>query len=783
MRLLIDGLAADLPAEQITLPSDEGDRLADLSAVRQGRTLQLKLPATPTNNRLLGRPRDSETATRFNATTHRATLEAEGATLFEGVIRLLASDDEAFTVDLRQGGAAWASRAALQPLDALGIDYTVRLDEATIRASWRDEQPVKFFPIHRDSYEEQSNSTDLLTAQRVLSLDDYHPFLHAETLVHRIFAEAGYTIDSRFFESELFRSLYISGAYATKQRATLAAHIGFLAGRLTTASATADAFGRVYLNPYSEAHSVGNLVETATPYQTDETGTVRYEFFNNGNCFYRDADGAICYRPTSAAAIGFDHRIRYTTEHRIASRTRLTGFDSLYLGPNNELRFELLNRYEDRRNALNNNQRYRLIIFDHTEGAQYRLRYTIDGVVTTWAILENRANEVVSAELGLLESPTLDCLIDSRWQPYEGDWAIYDGYIEERGETTVELRICTAPEQLEANTVKRFDTAYLFGAEEGMRLTLHTVTTLAPRFDAGAGYGSTLAFKDVAQLGIRQIELLEALAHLFNLRFATDEGRRTVRIEPEEELYARGVTVDWRERVDRSQPIRHLDLTPTLHAVQTRCYAEGDGAVHRLEEEQGTPFGSYSVAIDSAAALLGEQRTVNPLFAPTCSATAESGSAPSALLMQVGDRDAADTTPITPRIVRFLGMRTLPEGEQWSYLNGETAYPLAVFHFAGDDEVAATTLCFEDRDGAEGLHRYHDHQQQAQMQGGRIELTVRVAPWEYEALEQLDTGMADRTSTFLLRTCEGECTAHLHQLGPYNPATGRLRCTFNRCTK
>lgn len=785
MELMMDGQRVDLPMEAITIPPTEGDAMADLAAARAGRTLRLTLPATPLNDRLFGHPCDPATATRFNEQLHRARLTEAGATLFEGVLRLLESDGAGYTVDLREGGAAWATRAAQQPLDALGIDYEVVLDAASIRRSWREESPVRFFPIHRDSYKEQSSSTDLQTQQQVLSIDDYHPFLHIETLVRRLFAEAGYSIDSRFFEGELFRSLYMSGAYAGRDTASVADHLGFLAGRLTSVTATADPYGRVYANPYSAAHSVGNLVQTATPYQVDEAGKVRYELYNNGNCFGQDSDGAICYRPTSAVRLGFDYRICYTTEHRIASRTRLTGFDSLYLGPNSELHFELLNRYTDRREMLTGNHRYRLLIFDHQAGEQYRLRYTINGVDTVWATTSERSIEVVSGSEGAIERAELDRLIDGGWYPYEGDWALYDGYIEERGETTVELRIRTAPEELPAGGERRFDTAYLFGAEEGMQLTLHRTTTLAPHFGAGAGYGSRLTFSDVAQVNIRQIELLEALAHLFNLRFCTDETTRTVRIEPEEELYARGAAVDWRDKVDRSQPIRHIEQAPMLHEARTWCYLVGDGAVKRLEADEGQPFGSYTLLTPSKATLVGEEFLRNPLFAPSLLAAAEQGSAPSAWLLQVGDRDAVadDATNFTPRIVRFLGMHPLPEGERWAFLNSETHYPLIAFHFAGDEHCAPATLCFEERDGAEGLHRYYDHQTANEQLGGRVELTLLVAPWEYEALWMLDAGVADRTSTFRLATDEGEFAAHLHQIGRYDPATGRLRCTFIRCAR
>ena len=56
---------------------------------------------------------------------------------------------------------------------------------------------MKFFPIRRDEYPQRNSPTDLLPAQRLLTVDDYHPFLHVATLVETIFGEAGYRIESR----------------------------------------------------------------------------------------------------------------------------------------------------------------------------------------------------------------------------------------------------------------------------------------------------------------------------------------------------------------------------------------------------------------------------------------------------------------------------------------------------------------------------------------------------------------------------------------------------------
>lgn len=784
MELLIDQKVADLPLQTITIPAFDCRRFADPNASREGRKLQLTLPATAGNSLLFGQAHDPETGQRFNADYHTAALVAEGVILLQGQLRLLSASKQGYRVELRESGSSWAQQAARRRIEALGVDYETTLNPTNIVASWSSDSPVKFLPIARDAYPQQSNSTDLLPAERLLSVDDYHPFLHLESLLRQLFAEAGYTIESRFFESELFRSLYMSGAYRSRDTTAAANRMGFLARRLTSVSAQANHLGRVYADPYTAAYSLGNVVESASPQAVDADGVVLGELYNNGNCFGQDADGAICFTPSSAVSVGFEYYFKYTTDHRILSRTRLKGFDSIYLGAGSDLRFHLANRYVDRRDHLTAGYAYRAIVFDHEAGAHYRLRCEVDGVEQTWVLFSERAALVTTPTAGVITNPALDHLEEGWWTPYTGDWALYDGYIEEEGQTTVEVRLRTTSEELAAGEVKHFDQLYFYGAEEGMTLTLDKCCSLRPRFLASVGFGATIRFEDLAQIDSYQITLLEAVAHLFNLRFVTDEATRTVQIEPYDDFY-RPEPVDWSDRIDHTEPIRLIDSSIDLHEVQTWCYEAGDGAVKRWEEAAGRSFGSWSSQTASAAALLGEEVHRNPLFRPSLLIDGHYENAPSALLLQVGDRDSAeeDGTNFTPRIVALLGMHSLPEGERWGYPAEEASYPLAVFHFAGDEETAPATLCFEDRDGVEGLHRFYDRQLRHLCEAGEIELTLRLAPHDYAALFALDHGGGDLRSRFRLATDEGVCFATLAHIGSYNPLTGAVRCLFNRCDR
>ncbi len=782
MELTIDGVRCDLGAERIAVPGCDAARLSDPEACREGRSLQMPIPATPRNEALLCHPCDPHAARRFHADSHTARLTAAGAVLLEGSVRLLSASDEEFLLEIREGGARWADNAARRMFNTLGVAYAARLTPTAVFESWTADTSVLFLPVHRDRYEQQSGSADLLPAERMLSVDDYHPFLHIATLVETIFAEAGYRLESRFLRSEFFRSLYMSGAYSVRDTAAAAARMGFFARRLGAVTAQADSSGRVYADPKALYNTVGNIVETATPQTLDEEGEPIPELANNGGCFSA-AGGAIHFTPLAEVSVGFEYHLRYTTDHRILSRTRLAGFDSLYLGPGTEMRFALANRYRDRRGALAANSAYRAVVFDHAEGARYRLRYTSGGAAgMLWCDFAARTARVATPASGSFADPVLYVANGGLWAPYAGDWALYDGYVEETGRTTVELRVRTASELLGPDKPKRFDLAYFFGAEAGMSLTLHKECSLRPIFGSGPGFGSPITFADVAQHRIRQSELLRALAHLFNLRFLSDERSRRVWIEPADDLFGSGPEADWSDRSDFAQPVVREDMAPRTHELRTWCYREGDGPVARFDAEAGAPLGSWSFEAPTRAALRGEEVLRNPLFRPSLCSRGHYLNAPSALLLQVGDRDDAEAegAGVTPRIVRYAGMHPLPAGERWGYPSQQGAYPLAAFHFAGDGAAEGFTLCFEDRDGIRGLNRYYRRQALQEGSLERITLSLRLAPHEFEALLTPGCGLPDVRSVFRIDTGRGVVRATLHGIESYDPEAASARCTFTR---
>ena len=784
MRLEIEGAEYPVDVRQSIAIDYDATETADVESGRKGRRVKLSLPSTPETDRLFGNADDVLTAERFNASHHYARLRADGTTIFGGTISLLsarkADGGVRYEAEIVGGSTAWAKLAAARDLSQAGVEFATALTPAEICKSWTSDTPVKFLPVHRDRYELTNSSVSLLPAEKILLTDDYHPFISAYALLNAIFADAGYEVESAFAESGFFRSLYISGAYETVDAAGRKRAMDFLAGRLSDATATADYFGRVYASASVAANTVGNIVETADPITTDADGrAVSSGFFSTNGCFGFE-NGVAVFRPAVAAKVAFEYSIAYATDHTILSRTRLRGFDTLYLGGGMTVPFEIANRYEDRRTAPLPSYGYKLMIFAPESGYVYRLVCRADS-----------ANKVVATNIKVrmtaVTMPAASAISDLQLQrahtgnatyaDCDDDWALYDGYIEETGRTEVELVLRTPSEDLSPTSCKRFNEIYFGGAERGMSLTLLRRTTLRPIFTSVLGYGSQVKFADVARHGVKQSVFLSALQQMFNLRFLTDEAHKKVCIEPYDDFYAGGET-DWSDRTDFDDEVVISDTAGDVDEVYTLGYCSGDGTVKRFETAEEERFGRWSREVRLFCSKEGERVVANPMFAPTLNADGGYATAQSALIMQVCDRDVEDDA-VSPRIVRFAGMHPLPEGERWGYPSNGREYPLAAFHFAGDAAADGFTLCFEDRDGQQGLHAYYDRQLAEEAAGPEVTLSLRLEPNDIaDLLAGDDDGTVSVRSLFRIDTGGRTALYMLRSIDGYDPAKRTTRCTF-----
>lgn len=805
IRLRIDGVECDLPAQE-SLPRFgkmyDLAALADPSAGRTGRAMSFRLPSSPCNDAVMGRAADIFGGS-FNDRRHEAEVEVDGTVLLSGsavleAVEAAALPDTDGPLDAEEGAvcdgagrvtyvvrvagdaASWAETAARTDFDAIALDYDAVLDGDTVMASWDDSSPVKFLPVHRDSYDASYSSTSIYSPQRIGSVGDYHPFLSVGALMRALFAAGGYEAAGSFMEGPLLQRLYMSGRYTSDSTERAASSMGFCAGRTSEASAEADGMGRVYLSPLVLANSLGNFVQTADP-------AAAPDLYANGRALTIDGEG-VRFTPTSEVTVGFELVMDYTTDYRILTRERLAGFDALYVDSGCDISYRLANPFIDRRESLTAGTTYRCVVFGHAAGATYRVVCRYGTQTTALAIFSARTAEVsIPAGASGARCELQVAAADGSYDPYTGDWALYDGHVGETGTTRVEMTLRTAPERLSAGAAKSFVRMYLHGAEPGQRVTLGTGCRLRPVFSAAPAAGSHILFADMAHYAVSGQEFLEAVGQMFNLVFRSDTVRRTVTVESLDD-YLRDDVVDWSGRVVRSAAAESSDMACEVHERRTLAYRSEGGAVARYNDAAGTVMGQWSFDTASQAALRGEQREVNRLFCPSLNAVQVYASAPSASVVQVGDRDGETET--AARVVLYEGMKTLPAGERWGFPSYGGSYPYAAFHHASqrlDGTLAAGdepfTLCFEDRDGAEGLHTRYDAQWRQQASRRQVRVTVRLAPHELAALLDGSSGQGNVRSLF--RLGRGVETA-LYRLGAvesYDAATGQAQCLMLRCTE
>jgi hypothetical protein len=787
MELYIDNTRADMDERTAVLISLSIATTTDPQKGRTGYTRSLRLPATALNHAIFGYADQIHARDRFNATAHIARLEVEGSILIEGPLYLSGclrtADGGSYVVYIVGASKEWVAEATSTSLRSTAIDWSAILSGDSIAHSWTGDTPVRFLPVLRENYRADHSMGGVIPAMKILSSDDYHPFIHAATLLRAIFARSGYTIESDFVDSEMFGSLYISGNYPTRDVSTLKDNMDFLARRFASTSATANSTGRVYADPYRTGYTVGNLVDTADV--TYPEGGVSYDdVFSNNGCFQRD-DDRVMFIPTSEVSVGFQYHLRYVTDYYMESRRELTGFNRVYIGEQSERVFVLKNPYPDRRDTFRHTRTYTLAVFDYTAGYQYQLRYTRQvqsGTYTNALPATATRFSTVSIEAAVaVEEPILYYRTSSTgsWSPFTGDWALYDGFVGETGTLDVELTLRSAPQIVSPANPKFFDDIWFGGAAPGQSITVGKECWVRPVFYAQPTEGSVMEFADVIAHDATQMDFINALRQMFNLCFQTDSRACTVRIEPRDDFYSDAEPLDWTARIDLSRPVVVEELGADLARQMAWSYRSGDGAVMRHNRRAGGQLGRWSVAIENCAAGSAVSEWQNPMFSPSLNTAGGYRGAMSASLVQAGDTsvetlDRTEDLNFVPKIVRYTGLCELPADEVWGWPSNENAYPRLAFH----DPEEGFTLCFEDRDGVEGLHTRFDHDVRLWNNSKRVTMWLNLRPTDIEELSFPTGHGADFRRLYRL-DLDGEVGLyHLEEVCDYSPVAVSTKCIF-----
>ncbi len=769
LTLKIDGVTLPIADKRLSLPTYNSSKLTKSNGWREGSILSLGVVSTPETDTLMGHAADLHRNEMFNDSYHTARLEAGGICIYEGVVTLNGVEQTKegliYLITIHSGGAEWADTAAVKRLNRTALKASNILSFRGIEESWSDDSIVRMLPLKRDSYPEPE-ATGLYTPQRTWMTQDYHPFISVKALLNEILSANGYTLRSKFLNSEIADKLMISGAYHTLNTQLAKSNMDFKALRSKTTTAKAGEDGRVSVWEPVFGSNIGAIVDTVNPMTIDENGNVMSSAYSKGGCFTFE-DGRPKFTPRREISVAFDIHLRYTTDFRIVSSHRLRGFDTIHISENCEATVELQNTYIDHRNEALGNQQYNIFIFDYNPNNRYFLTGfgEVRGPIYPVTLSSEEPMKVKLYELN-------DGDVNAHL--FTGDWALYDGHVTGEGERDVEITIRTPFNTYTPSSPMLFNNIFFAGADPEQSLTLAAGCSVTPVFSGAPGYGEHIEFEDVANIDISQMELLEAIAHMFNLRIYSHRPTKQLYVEPYDDFF-NGEIVDWQER-QLSEEYRMQEGVIDIFEHNTLGYQSADGVSSRTKGSSGE-LGRWSLHVKSYGAKHGVESRLNPLFSPTVSLTGVSGTAPSAEVLTIGDRDAiAEGEEFEPRIVLYHGIATLPYGQMWGSPSGYNGYPLAAFH----SESVKQTLCFEDRDGCSGLHRYYDRELNENATRGTLTCQIYICPSEYMALFDPEHEGATLRSRFRLSVGGNTSLFRLDSIEEYDIESMVAICRFKQ---
>lgn len=789
MELWIDGERCDIEKTP-TIPIDfDVQSLSKVESARNGRTIEIELPLTECNRAIFRYSQDIYALSRFNAEHHTAVLKKEGVTIFEGTAYLIDTSfgkdgGGSYTLRIREGGADWVERVTLGKLSELQVPFSARLNLSAISSSWAGDSAVRFLPVWRSDKTMGYSSETPVAVERVMLTDDYHPFISVAKMVQAMFENTGYTLHSNFLASDFGQSLYMSGDYERSDASRAKSRCDFLARRSAPATATADATGRVYATTAFATHSIGPIVDTANPEVVDCNGEPMSDTFNTLNAFSMNSAGNICFTPRSSVKAGFILHLEYTTEYEVLSRDSFRGFDVVEGLNGVRVVFPLANTYKDYRKEFETNMQYRALVFDHIEGRSYRLMgYMPNGAIRTLKEWSSRS-ELVAIPETLPSSLTLYYrnTDSSTWNIYERDWALYAGYLDERGFVDVEMDLRLPPQDVASDEAYELDKFWFGGAATGMQLTVGTGTSLRPYFTTVPGYNSQLEFKDIAPRNVTQAELLTAIGEMFNLVFYTDRERGEVHIEPMEDFYKGAEVIDLTSRIDYREGVQLSDMGIGSAQIHTFAYVDADRATHLFNLDNDTTIGRWSHLNPLYGTTDSERKLGGTLFTPTVNNNQILAHAPSASLMKVGDMGEEENEGVdasfTPHIVCYKGMRQLPDGECWIASRRLNSYPYAAFF--DDEEI---NLCFENRNGIEGLNAYYRSHLQRLCEAQTLTLDISLTTAEATSLLTANGPKPSLRKLFRFNIRGESSLYRLATIEGWREAEGVVRCKFLRLLK
>lgn len=810
MDIYIDDKKIEVRSQsQMSITLDIEDMLELESQDTTTEYVRFEMPFTPNNMAIMGDSEQALSTTMFNQTTHAAYVERDGSKVIWGRAFLVESAFDQnggyYVVAIRPYPNLWEQKAATTLIHKSEIDYQTEFVDEVVYSSWFGDQMVRYLPVKNNVYTSVLGGNIII---EVMTTMDYYPFIHVASFFRHVAENSGYTIESEFVDSEYFDSLHFSGQYISSNCDTLKERMDFMAARKASSTTTASSQGIVYASPYYSSNSVGNIVDVIAPI-IDGEDILFADAFSNEGCF--DVSGVEpIFTPSSTVTMAFEYQLSYVCGYSLLDRNSLKCVDTITLHDGLDVNYGVANPFSDMREVgqLESSYSYRVVLFEYDYAATYKL--TAD---TSLGQYDQQLVEFTGTSSLFTTSSNCTYSNMKLWIKQGGDyglcdsdWAIYKGAFDLTGDVSVNITVRSKTKEYSSGSPVYFNGIKFSGGVVGSSFTLADSITIKPLFLNQPALGSDIKWSEITAHELYQIDIFEAIAQMYDLKFYTDNSTKKIFIEPYCRMVDSGKVVDFTNIVDVQKPTTVSEMGHDMYNRIELEYSTGDGYVSRWNVNNDQTMGYWDTEIQNVFSNYTLEREKSVVFTPSLNSLDMVRYAASAQVLQVGARDSygqqndySEDLNFPIKIVRYLGMKPLEAGESWGWPSYGNEYPFAAFHFKGDvsytgeDDVNELSvdstgqqafdngfsLCFEDRDKLAGLHRYHEHRADRYNKSKMITQYLFLSPDDMERMIVPNSQQHDWRALYKINVHGEDILCRLLSIEGYNPdAWESTKCVF-----
>lgn len=777
-----------------------------------GNAKDIEVPYTARNRKIMQFSEQILSRVLFNNSGHSARIFVNGSLVMYGAAYIDKYMDSGnnfghYALKILGASADWVKRANTLLVKELADNFSVKYFLRDVYENSILTKPtlIKFFPVDRGTYYQQNASGDM-EDRTSIDITDYHPFINIWMLLALIFE--GYTISSSM--ESFFRRLYMSGFVPEPEDSEgIEEDNNFKVASTLNTDAVAATFFAQSRNTYQ--------VNLFNRWWSSDN-----ELFVATNGIMQTVGGYTVFIPTLSCTVSF----RMTVSYNSTVGKNNEYVDTLKFGAGENVQKlhvtpYMSNEYDAGFGGY--------VPRESASGGYAKCRYM-------WFLKLKRPSDwtkIIKREYaykqGLIVSvgKTRDTVLTENIKP-EGQWLrVYVGegmvsvktvdyyVVDANGNEKMILPgvfeksdIVPIPDGTLSFSDIEFNT-YSFGIGAGQSFPLRfefaistgvtSDSTVELRingtdyYDGSTSYGCTItpdfrnAFAYGSNIGISviggdktQLQIIQALRHLFNLYFYTNPITKEVFIEPRTSFYrpiskTNTYHVDWTDRIDYTHEVENEQLGNNIGNALRLAYAEGNDVIKKFNRRNRCKLGTFQTALDNKTTT-GTKELTNTLFSPFIRRKIERMGWTVLQNVQESEQSTVSDVEfdITTTIGIFSGVASRTTGTDRGIY---PSYPVLVFqelnHNLGfEDSVNGTSV-------VKGLHQYYDANIQQYNRARRITAYLRLSALDMEKIQCPSEAFSDFRSVFTLKHKGEILYLELEKIADYNPSSGEsTKCTF-----